>query len=210
LTVEGFCGPNTLHKTLSTTFFLYFACILPSIALGVLNYKNTGGLIGECCSRASSSSSQLTVYRRWSRDQKLSSKNSRRKGLRRVPTQMICVFSLFSLSRFLPIHCSMRDAALWLVTSRRPCNYLLQSQKINYICRSEGELLSAVDQGKRHRFYISVGRCAFLDDIVWSWLHHRLATEHVGPCFTGLPLVLLSISTAAATSCAMFDDDRRS
>ena len=42
----GFVGANTLHKTISTTFFLYFACILPAIALGVLNYNNTGGLIG--------------------------------------------------------------------------------------------------------------------------------------------------------------------
>jgi len=48
-------GVNTLHKTISTTFFLYFACILPAIALGVLNYNNTGGLIGTpplfCCVR---------------------------------------------------------------------------------------------------------------------------------------------------------------
>ena len=42
----GFCGANTLHKTVSTTFFLYFACILPAIAFGVLNYNNTGGQIG--------------------------------------------------------------------------------------------------------------------------------------------------------------------
>jgi len=42
----GFVGANTLHKTVSTTFFLYFACILPTIALGVLNYSNTGGQIG--------------------------------------------------------------------------------------------------------------------------------------------------------------------
>ena len=44
----GFCGANTLHKTISTTFFLYFACILPAIAFGVLNYNNTGGQIGLC------------------------------------------------------------------------------------------------------------------------------------------------------------------
>lgn len=40
---DGLCGANTLHKTISTTFFLYFACILPAIALGVLYYNNTGG-----------------------------------------------------------------------------------------------------------------------------------------------------------------------
>ena len=50
-TYAGFVGPNTLHKTLSTTFFLYFACILPAIALGVLNYNNTGGQIGESVRR---------------------------------------------------------------------------------------------------------------------------------------------------------------
>jgi len=44
--ILGLCGANTFHKTVSTTFFLYFACILPSIALGVLNYNNTGGMIG--------------------------------------------------------------------------------------------------------------------------------------------------------------------
>ena len=44
--IEGFVGVNTLHKTVSTTFFLYFACILPAIALGVLNYNNTNGEIG--------------------------------------------------------------------------------------------------------------------------------------------------------------------
>ncbi|ESO01913.1 hypothetical protein HELRODRAFT_65855 [Helobdella robusta] len=42
---DGFVGQNTLHKTVSTTFFLYFACILPAIALGVLNYNNTSGKI---------------------------------------------------------------------------------------------------------------------------------------------------------------------
>ena len=47
----GFVGANTLPKTISTTFFLYFACILPAIALGVLNYNNTGGLIGTLHSR---------------------------------------------------------------------------------------------------------------------------------------------------------------
>jgi len=44
--VLGLCGANTFHKTVSTTFFLYFACILPSIALGVLNFNNTDGMIG--------------------------------------------------------------------------------------------------------------------------------------------------------------------
>ncbi|XP_037071841.1 sodium bicarbonate transporter-like protein 11 [Pollicipes pollicipes] len=43
--VDGFVGNKTLQKTISTTFFLYFACILPSIAFGVLNDHNTGGKI---------------------------------------------------------------------------------------------------------------------------------------------------------------------
>ncbi|CAH8575262.1 unnamed protein product [Schistosoma turkestanicum] len=38
---EGICGKNTLRKTISTTIFLYFACLLPSIAFGLLNSKNT-------------------------------------------------------------------------------------------------------------------------------------------------------------------------
>jgi sodium borate transporter 11 len=41
----GFVGNRTLQKTASTTVFLYFACILPNIALGVLNDKNTDGAI---------------------------------------------------------------------------------------------------------------------------------------------------------------------
>ena len=33
---------QTLQKTMSATIFLYFACILPAIAFGVLNAHNTG------------------------------------------------------------------------------------------------------------------------------------------------------------------------
>lgn len=43
---DGLVGHKTIHKTLSTTLFLYFACILPCIAFGVLNSKNTNKLIG--------------------------------------------------------------------------------------------------------------------------------------------------------------------
>ncbi|XP_072172841.1 solute carrier family 4 member 11-like [Diadema setosum] len=42
---DGVVGHKTLQKLVSTTFFLYFACILPSIAFGVLNDKNTAGKI---------------------------------------------------------------------------------------------------------------------------------------------------------------------
>ena len=38
---DGFVGEKTLHKTISATIFLYFACILPAIAFGVLNFHNT-------------------------------------------------------------------------------------------------------------------------------------------------------------------------
>ncbi|KAK3100091.1 hypothetical protein FSP39_014604 [Pinctada imbricata] len=41
--VDGIVGPKTLQKTISTTFFLYFACLMPSIAFGVLNENNTKG-----------------------------------------------------------------------------------------------------------------------------------------------------------------------
>ncbi|KAJ8040324.1 Sodium bicarbonate transporter-like protein 11 [Holothuria leucospilota] len=42
---DGLVGTKTLHKLVSTTLFLYFACLLPSIAFGVLNAKNTKGSI---------------------------------------------------------------------------------------------------------------------------------------------------------------------
>ena len=32
--VDGIVGHQTLHKTISTIFFLYFACLLPTIAFG--------------------------------------------------------------------------------------------------------------------------------------------------------------------------------
>ncbi|KFM73177.1 Sodium bicarbonate transporter-like protein 11, partial [Stegodyphus mimosarum] len=41
--VDGFVGHKTIHKTISTIFFLYFACILPTIAFGALNDNNTHG-----------------------------------------------------------------------------------------------------------------------------------------------------------------------
>lgn len=45
--IDGLKGPNTLRKTLATILFLYFACILPCVAFGVLVDKTTGGLIGK-------------------------------------------------------------------------------------------------------------------------------------------------------------------
>nr|CAH8870010.1 unnamed protein product [Trichobilharzia regenti] len=38
---EGVRGKHSLRKTISTTIFLYFACLLPSIAFGLLNSRNT-------------------------------------------------------------------------------------------------------------------------------------------------------------------------
>ncbi|XP_052793413.1 solute carrier family 4 member 11-like isoform X2 [Mya arenaria] len=38
---DGVIGPKSIQKTLSTTLFLYFACLMPSIAFGVLNSENT-------------------------------------------------------------------------------------------------------------------------------------------------------------------------
>ena len=47
---SGFVGPRTLGKTFSGTLFLYFACLLPTIALGHLNDYETHGKIGkEAC-----------------------------------------------------------------------------------------------------------------------------------------------------------------
>ncbi|XP_075678042.1 solute carrier family 4 member 11-like isoform X2 [Dermatophagoides pteronyssinus] len=45
--VDGLVGRKTIQKTISTIFFLYFACILPTIAFGVLNNNNTAGKIGD-------------------------------------------------------------------------------------------------------------------------------------------------------------------
>jgi sodium borate transporter 11 len=44
---DGFMDTRTVHKIISTTMFLYFACILPAIAFGVLNDHNTEGKIGK-------------------------------------------------------------------------------------------------------------------------------------------------------------------
>lgn len=42
---DGIRGRHTIPKLVSTTLFLYFACLLPSIAFGVLNGRNTKGQI---------------------------------------------------------------------------------------------------------------------------------------------------------------------
>ncbi|XP_061166083.1 solute carrier family 4 member 11-like isoform X1 [Saccostrea echinata] len=42
---DGIIGNKTIHKVTSTTFFLYFACVLPNIAFGMLNDNNTEGAI---------------------------------------------------------------------------------------------------------------------------------------------------------------------
>ncbi|XP_064477562.1 solute carrier family 4 member 11-like isoform X2 [Ornithodoros turicata] len=43
--IDGVVGHRTIYKTISTIFFLYFACILPTIAFGALNDNNTKGKI---------------------------------------------------------------------------------------------------------------------------------------------------------------------
>ncbi|PSN47888.1 Sodium bicarbonate transporter-like protein 11 [Blattella germanica] len=43
--VDGVTGARTRKKVLSTMLFLYFSCILPAIAFGVLNDHNTSGKI---------------------------------------------------------------------------------------------------------------------------------------------------------------------
>ena len=42
----GITGHRTIQKLVSTVLFLYFACLLPSIAFGVLNSRNTAGKLG--------------------------------------------------------------------------------------------------------------------------------------------------------------------
>lgn len=46
--VDGLADRRAVQKTASTVFFLYFSILLPSIAFGVLNSKNTDGKIGKC------------------------------------------------------------------------------------------------------------------------------------------------------------------
>lgn len=42
---DGVLGHNSIQKTLSTSCFLFFAVLLPSIAFGVLNSENTNGVL---------------------------------------------------------------------------------------------------------------------------------------------------------------------
>ncbi|PIO75960.1 HCO3- transporter family protein [Teladorsagia circumcincta] len=43
--IDGVTGHRTMQKLFSTVVFLYFACLLPAIAFGVLNDDNTNGSI---------------------------------------------------------------------------------------------------------------------------------------------------------------------
>lgn len=43
---DGVIGHKTPKKTAATVVFLYFSCLLPSIAFGVLNAANTENKIG--------------------------------------------------------------------------------------------------------------------------------------------------------------------
>ena len=45
--LDGITDKKGIQKIASTTFFLYFACVLPSIAFGVLNASNTNGILSE-------------------------------------------------------------------------------------------------------------------------------------------------------------------
>ncbi|XP_076440791.1 solute carrier family 4 member 11-like isoform X2 [Babylonia areolata] len=44
--VDGVRGHKTPHKVAAATLFLYFACVLPNLAFGMLNSNNTNGAIG--------------------------------------------------------------------------------------------------------------------------------------------------------------------
>ena len=43
--MDGLTDWRTMSKVISSTFFLYFLCILPTVAFGALNQKNTNGFI---------------------------------------------------------------------------------------------------------------------------------------------------------------------
>ena len=58
--LDGFRGHKTIQKLFSTIIFLYFACLLPAIAFGVLNDDNTNGLLSAFCSLARSPANSPT------------------------------------------------------------------------------------------------------------------------------------------------------
>ncbi|ESO92620.1 hypothetical protein LOTGIDRAFT_216724 [Lottia gigantea] len=43
---DGIFGKKTPHKVVAAILFLYFACVLPNVAFGMLNSNNTHGVIG--------------------------------------------------------------------------------------------------------------------------------------------------------------------
>lgn len=45
--VDGINSRRTINKVIATTFFLYFLCLLPCVAFGVLNANNTNNHIGK-------------------------------------------------------------------------------------------------------------------------------------------------------------------
>lgn len=59
--IIGLVGRKTIQKTISTIFFLYFACILPTIAFGVLNNNNTVGKIGKLVTKDTVMTLTLTL-----------------------------------------------------------------------------------------------------------------------------------------------------
>ena len=60
--ITGLIGTKTPQKVTSTVLFLYFACVLPNIAFGMLNDNNTNGAIGTCaCVCVSLSLSPLSI-----------------------------------------------------------------------------------------------------------------------------------------------------
>lgn len=44
---DGFSDSRSVQKTVSTTLFLYFACLLPTIAFATLNSETTHGRMGK-------------------------------------------------------------------------------------------------------------------------------------------------------------------
>ncbi len=83
---SGVRGPNTIQKLLSSVVFLYFACLLPSIALGVLNDDNTHGAISKLfrfpiASRTKSAGQPRSLFSR--------EKSNLRSSIRRIVFRLV-------------------------------------------------------------------------------------------------------------------------
>jgi len=119
----------------------------------------------------------------------------------RLKLLAIAVYTIFDLS--VQRHCRLWASRSLIRLHQRSGHQCMKPaqteplQDITYLDQNT----PAVGQSKHHQANIAIGHCPFFNNSVCSQFYRRLATEYVGPCCTGMPLMLLS--TAAATTCAM-------